>query len=76
MAGRVNGELVDACDLIESDARCRSSPQKMKQVWRSFVTRVHTCWVMPSNSCGRTPKWRSARLSTTVSIMTLILTIR
>jgi threonyl-tRNA synthetase len=44
IAGRVNGELVDACDLIENDAPSLSSPQKMKTVWRSFVTPARTCW--------------------------------
>jgi threonyl-tRNA synthetase len=43
IAGRVNGELVDACDLIENDATSLSSPRKMKKVWRSFVTPVRTC---------------------------------
>jgi hypothetical protein len=39
----VNGELVDASDLIENDAPSLSSPRKMKKVWRSFVTPVRTC---------------------------------
>jgi threonyl-tRNA synthetase len=43
IAGRVNGELVDASDLIESDANCQSSQRKMKKVLRSFVTPVRTC---------------------------------
>jgi threonyl-tRNA synthetase len=43
IAGRVNGELVDASDLIENDATLQSSPRKMKKVWRSFVTPARTC---------------------------------
>jgi threonyl-tRNA synthetase len=43
IAGRVNGELVDASDLIENDATLLSSPRKTKKVWRSFVTPVRTC---------------------------------
>lgn len=40
---RVNGELVDACDPIESDSTLSSSPRKMKKGWRSFVTPARTC---------------------------------
>ncbi|XNM51660.1 TGS domain-containing protein [Escherichia coli] len=43
IAGRVNGELVDACDLIETTHNCRSLLPKTKKVWRSFVTPVRTC---------------------------------
>jgi threonyl-tRNA synthetase len=43
IAGRVNGELVDACDPIETMPPSLSSPRKMKKVWRSFVTPARTC---------------------------------
>ena len=39
----VNGELVDACDLIENDAQLSIITAKDEEVWRSFVTPVRTC---------------------------------
>lgn len=42
VAGKVDGKLVDACDLISTTPPCRSSPLKMKRDWRSSVTRAPT----------------------------------
>jgi threonyl-tRNA synthetase len=46
VAGKVNGKLVDACDLITSDATCKSSRPRMKRGWRSFVTLAPTWLAM------------------------------
>ncbi|XPE41467.1 TGS domain-containing protein [Shigella flexneri] len=43
IAGRVDGELVDASDLIEHDAKLSIITAKDEKVWRSFVTPVRTC---------------------------------
>lgn len=43
IAGRVNGELVDACDLIENDAQLSIITAKDEEGLRSFVTPVRTC---------------------------------
>lgn len=43
IAGRVNGELVDACGRSNPIPLSLSSPRKMKKGWRSFVTPARTC---------------------------------
>ena len=75
IAGRVNGELVDACDLIENDATLSIITAKDED---GLEIIRHSCahlWGMRLNSCGQIPKWRSARLSTMVSTTMSIWTI-
>ncbi|MFP1462909.1 TGS domain-containing protein [Escherichia coli] len=44
IAGRVNGELVDACDLIENDAQLSIITAKDEEgLVVLFVTPVRTC---------------------------------
>ena len=50
VAGRVNGKLVDATRLAKMPP-FKSSRQKTRKVWKSFVTPPLTYWVMLSNSC-------------------------
>ncbi len=70
--GPCERELVDASDLIENDAQLSIITAKDEEGLRSFVT------CAPVRSCHQTavqtPKWRSARLSTTASTTTLTLT--
>ena len=42
VAGRIDGVLHDACDLVTHDAKVGLLLQKIKMVWRSFVTLVLT----------------------------------
>ena len=76
IAGRVNGELVDAVDPITSDAQVAIITAK-DEAGLEIIR--HSCahlLGMRSNSCGRIPKWPSVRLSITASIMMSISTIR
>lgn len=76
IAGRVNGELVDACDLIENDAQLSIITAKDED---GLEIIRHSCAHLLGtrlNNFGRIPKWQSARLLTTVFITTLILTAR
>lgn len=61
IAGKVNGRLVDACDLIENDATLQIITSKDEEGWRSFVTPAPTWWGMQSSSSIRMPRWSSAR---------------
>ncbi len=77
IAGRVNGELVDASDVIDSDANLAIITAKDDEGPRKLsATPARTCWVTPLNSSGQPPKWLSVRLSTMVFTMTLTLTTR
>ena len=70
IAGRVNGELVDACDLIENDAQLSIITAKDED---GLEIIRHSCAHLLGHAI---PKWQSARLLTTVFITTLILTAR
>ncbi|GAO95028.1 hypothetical protein PSA5_19945 [Pseudomonas syringae pv. actinidiae] len=61
VAGKVDGKLVDACDLIENDASLQIITPKDAEGWRSSVTPALTWWGMRSSSCIRLQKWSSAR---------------
>lgn len=74
IAGRVNGELVDASDLIESDAQLAIITAKDAE---GLEILRHSCAHLLgtlSSNFGQIPKWQSAQLSTTVSITMLIST--
>lgn len=76
IAGRVNGELVDACDLIENDAQLSIITAKDEE---GLEIIRHSCAHLLGHAIKqlcRIPKWQSARLLTTVFITTLILTAR
>ena len=62
IAGRVNGELVDACDPIESDSTLSIITAKDEE---GLEIIRHSC-----AHYGPTPKWISVRLSIMVSTMT------
>lgn len=47
VAGKVDGKLVDACDLISNDATLQIITLKMKRDWRSSVTRAPTWLATP-----------------------------
>ena len=42
VAGKVDGKLVDASDLITGDASLKSSRPRIKRGWRSFATLART----------------------------------
>lgn len=46
LAGKVNGRLVDASDLITEDATLEIITPKTRKVLKSFVTHVLTLWDM------------------------------
>jgi threonyl-tRNA synthetase len=76
IAGRVDGELVDASDLIEHDAKLSIITAKDEE---GLEIIRHSCAHLLGHAIkqlGRTPKWRSDRLLITVSTTISILTVR
>ena len=57
IAGRINGELVDASDLIENDATLSIITAKDEDGLEIIRHSCLTCWAMPSSSCGQRLVW-------------------
>jgi threonyl-tRNA synthetase len=57
VAGKVDGKLVDACDIIDHDATLQIITPKMKRGWRSSATLAPTWSATRSSSCTRPPRW-------------------
>ena len=68
IAGRVNGERRDACDIINEDANLEIITAKDED-GLEFVTLAHTCLVTLSNNYSQMSKWQSVQRLKMASIM-------
>ena len=57
VAGKVDGRLVDASDMIEQDAKLQIITPRDDEGLRSFATPRRTWSVTPSSSSTRRPGW-------------------
>lgn len=57
VAGKVDGRLVDASDLITTDAAFKLLRLKTKKVSKSFVTLALIWWDMRLSNCSLKRKW-------------------